>query len=159
KVLDHRFPHNALLSHDLVEGAYARAGLATDVQLIEDYPSHYSAYNRRKHRWMRGDWQITGWLRPRVPDELGRWVRNPLSVLSQWKILDTLRRSLVEPSLFLLLIFGWLLLPGRPGMWTLAAITILFLPAIFQFLVDLGRAAVAKQPRIVVDALNTFFDT
>jgi len=158
KVLDHRFPHNALLSHDLVEGAYARAGLVTDVQLIEDYPSHYSAYNRRKHRWMRGDWQITGWLRPRVPDEFGQWVRNPLSVLSQWKILDNLRRSLVEPSLFLLLIFSWLVLPGRPGMWTLAAITILFLPAIFQFLVDLGRAAVAKQPRIVVDALNTFFD-
>ena len=46
------------LSHDLIEGAYARAGLATDILVIEDYPSHYSAYNRRKHRWLRGDWQI-----------------------------------------------------------------------------------------------------
>ena len=62
RVLDRRFPRNALLSHDLIEGAYARAGLASDIEIIEDYPSHYSAYNRRKHRWLRGDWQITGWL-------------------------------------------------------------------------------------------------
>ena len=60
QVLDRRFPRNALLSHDLIEGAYARAGLVSDVEVIEDYPSHYSAYNRRKHRWLRGDWQITG---------------------------------------------------------------------------------------------------
>ena len=61
-VLEKRFPRNALLSHDLIEGAYARAGLATDVEVIDDYPSHYSAYTRRKHRWVRGDWQIVQWL-------------------------------------------------------------------------------------------------
>ena len=72
EVLDRRFPRNALLSHDLIEGAYARAGLATDIEVIDDYPSHYSAYNRRKHRWLRGDWQIAQWLLPRVPDESGR---------------------------------------------------------------------------------------
>ena len=60
RVLDRRFPRNALLSHDLIEGAYARAGLVSDIEVIEDYPSHYSAYNRRKHRWLRGDWQIAG---------------------------------------------------------------------------------------------------
>ncbi len=66
-VLDHRFPRNALLSHDLIEGAYARAGLVSDVEVIDDYPSHYSAYTRRKHRWVRGDWQIAQWLlRPRA---------------------------------------------------------------------------------------------
>ncbi|HEY5070280.1 MAG TPA: protein ndvB, partial [Candidatus Acidoferrum sp.] len=59
QVLDRRFPRNALLSHDLIEGAYARAGLVSDIEVIEDYPSHYSAHNRRKHRWLRGDWQIT----------------------------------------------------------------------------------------------------
>jgi len=63
RVLDRRFPRNSLLSHDLIEGAYARAGLVSDIEVIEDYPSHYSAYNRRKHRWLRGDWQIAGWLR------------------------------------------------------------------------------------------------
>ena len=66
RVLDRRFPRNALLSHDLIEGAYARAGLASDIEVIEDYPSHYSAYNRRKHRWLRGDWQIAEWLLPRA---------------------------------------------------------------------------------------------
>ena len=71
RVLDRRFPRNALLSHDLIEGAYARAGLVSDIEVIDDYPSHYSAYNRRKHRWLRGDWQIAGWLLPRVPDESG----------------------------------------------------------------------------------------
>ena len=88
QVLERRFPRNALLSHDLIEGAYARAGLATDIEIIEDYPSHYSAYNRRKHRWLSGDWQITGWLFSRVPDESGRKVPNPISLVSQWKILD-----------------------------------------------------------------------
>ena len=59
------------LSHDLIEGAYARAGLASDIEVIEDYPSHYSAYNRRKHRWLRGDWQIAGWLLPRGSRRIG----------------------------------------------------------------------------------------
>ncbi|MGB7133341.1 MAG: glycosyl transferase, partial [Candidatus Sulfotelmatobacter sp.] len=91
RVLDRRFPRNALLSHDLVEGAYARAGLVSDIEIIEDYPSHYSAHNRRKHRWMRGDWQIAEWLRPLVPDESGQRVPNPLSMVSRWKIFDNLR--------------------------------------------------------------------
>ncbi len=90
RVLEHRFPRNALLSHDLIEGAYARAGLVSDVEVIDDYPSHYSAYNRRKHRWVRGDWQIVSWLFGRVPDETGRRVPNPISFLSRWKILDNL---------------------------------------------------------------------
>ena len=76
RVLDRRFPRNALLSHDLIEGAYARAGLASDIEIIEDYPSRYSAYNRRKHRWLRGDWQIAGWLFPRVLEESGPRVPN-----------------------------------------------------------------------------------
>ncbi len=152
RVLDRRFPRNALLSHDLIEGAYARAGLATDIEIIEDYPSHYSAYNRRKHRWLRGDWQITGWLLSRVPDESGRKVPNPISLVSQWKILDNLRRSLVEPATFLLLVFGWLVLPGNPLYWTLATIGILFVPAWFQFAFNLIKAAVERKPEMVKEA-------
>ncbi len=151
-VLDRRFPRNALLSHDLIEGAYARAGLASDIEIIEDYPSHYSAYNRRKHRWLRGDWQITGWLLSRVPDESGRLVPNPISLVSQWKILDNLRRSLVEPATFLLFVFGWLVLPGNPVYWTVAAVSILFVPAWFQFLFNLLRAGVERKPEVVKDA-------
>ena len=70
-VLERRFPENALLSHDLIEGAYARAALVSDIELIDDYPSHFSAYTRRKHRWMRGDWQMLRWLRDRVPSRAG----------------------------------------------------------------------------------------
>ena len=88
-----RFPNNAILSHDLIEGAYARAGLVSDIEVVDDYPSHFSAFSRRKHRWVRGDWQIIFWLLPRVPDNAGHLSRNPLSSISRWKIVDNLRRS------------------------------------------------------------------
>ncbi|HKW18744.1 MAG TPA: glucoamylase family protein [Terriglobales bacterium] len=157
RVLEHRFPQNALLSHDLIEGAYARAGLVTDVEVVEDYPSHYSAYNRRKHRWLRGDWQITSWLFSRVPDETGRRVANPISLVSQWKILDNLRRSLVEPTTFLLFILSWLVLPGSSRAWTIAAICILFVPVWFEFVFTLVRAFFEKKLSVVRDALHTLF--
>ncbi|HEX7895586.1 MAG TPA: glycosyl transferase, partial [Terriglobales bacterium] len=144
-VLDRRFPQNALLSHDLIEGAYARAGLITDVEVVEDYPSHYSAFNRRKHRWLRGDWQITSWLFMRVRDESGRKVPNPISLVSQWKIFDNLRRSLVEPAMLFLFVFGWLVLPGSPRNWTIAAAAILFLPVWFEFVFTLVRAIAEKK--------------
>ncbi len=158
RVLDRRFPRNALLSHDLVEGAYARAGLVSDIQVIEDYPSHYSAHNRRKHRWLRGDWQIAEWIRPLVPEESGTKVRNPLSVVSRWKILDNLRRSLVEPALFLLLLLGWLCLPGGPVNWTLGTIAILFLPAVCQLVFGLVNALAFGRSAIATDAVDGFLN-
>ena len=133
QVLHGRFPRNSLLSHDLIEGAYGRVGLVSDIEVIDDYPSHYSAYNRRKHRWLRGDWQIAEWLLPRVTDETGRRVPNPISFISRWKILDNLRRSLVEASFFLLLLLGWTILPGRPIYWTVVTLAILFVPPLVQF--------------------------
>jgi len=157
QVLDRRFPRNALLSHDLIEGAYARAGLASDIEVIEDYPSHYSAYNRRKHRWLRGDWQTTGWLLPQVQDESGQRVRNPISVTSQWKILDNLRRSLVEPATLLLLVLGWVVLPGAPALWTLATIGILTVPAWCQFVLELVRAAIQRKSAIARDSVDALF--
>lgn len=155
RVLHGRFPRNALLSHDLIEGAYTRAGLVTDIEVIEDYPSHYSAHNRRKHRWLRGDWQITEWLLETVPEESGRKVPNPLSMVSRWKILDNLRRSLVEPALFLLFLLAWLWLPGRASAWTLATIAILFLPALCQFAFDLAQAAALRKRVLVLDAFDS----
>lgn len=153
QVLDGRFPHNALLSHDLLEGAYARAGLVTDIAIIEDYPSHYSAYNRRKHRWLRGDWQVAEWLRSTVPGESGHRVPNPISTVSKWKILDNLRRSLAEPSTFLLLMLGWLVMPGSPVAWTLATIAILFIPAWCRALFELTRATIERKSVIAREAM------
>ncbi|MGB8887869.1 MAG: glucoamylase family protein [Candidatus Korobacteraceae bacterium] len=152
RVLEHRFPRNALLSHDLIEGAYARAGLVSDVEVIDGYPSHYSAYNRRKHRWVRGDWQIVSWLAGRVPDEAGRRVPNPISFLSRWKILDNLRRSLVQPGIFLLFVLGWTVLPGKPLYWTLVTIAILFVPPWFQFAFSVARALLSGRLRPIRDA-------
>ncbi len=156
RVLDRRFPMNSLLSHDLLEGAYARAGLASDIEIIEDYPSHYSAYNRRKHRWLRGDWQIVGWLFPQVPNESVARVANPISLISWWKIVDNLRRSLVEPATFLLLVVGWFI-TGRPWLWTLTTLCILFLPAWVEFAFNLLRALFAFDLTIAGDALDALY--
>ena len=153
-VLNRRFPRNSLLSHDLIEGAYARAGLATDIELIDDYPSHYSAYTRRKHRWVRGDWQIAQWMFSKVPDESGRMVPSPISTTSRWKIFDNLRRSLVEPFTFLLFVMGWLFLPGGPLYWTVVALLLFWFPTIVQFVFGLGRAMVSRREGAVVQALT-----
>jgi cyclic beta-1,2-glucan synthetase len=155
-VLDRRFPRNSLLSHDLIEGAYARAGLATDIEVIDDYPSHYSAWSRRKHRWVRGDWQIAQWLFSRVPDESGRFVRNPISTISRWKIFDNLRRSLVEPFTLILLVAGWLGLPGGARYWTLVTLFLLFVPTLVQFVFGVGRAMFSEQQGAVREALLGF---
>jgi cyclic beta-1,2-glucan synthetase len=64
-------PENRILSHDLLEGCYARAGLLSDVQLYEDYPARYSADVSRRYRWIRGDWQIAQWVTPAVPGRAG----------------------------------------------------------------------------------------
>ena len=97
-----RVPENTLLSHDLFEGFYARAGLVTDIDLVDDYPASYLAFSARQHRWVRGDWQIARWLWRKVPDASGKKAVNTLPVISRWKILDNLRRSLIPPSLVLL---------------------------------------------------------
>ena len=138
-VLERRFPENALLSHDLIEGAYARVALASDIELIDDYPSHFSAYNRRKHRWVRGDWQILRWIFSLVPDFSGKLVPNPISLISRWKMVDNLRRSMVDPGILLLMLGGWFVLPGIPGYWTAVAIAVLLLPVYCDFLFALLR--------------------
>ena len=126
--MEQRFPDNQILSHDLLEGCYARSGLVSDVHVYESYPAQYSTDVSRRHRWMRGDWQIAGWLCPWVPGPEGERVRNPLSWLSLWKIVDNLRRTLVSPALVALLLLGWLLWPPA-WVWTVAALSIVLIPA------------------------------
>ncbi len=138
RTLGARFPENRILSHDLLEGCYARSGLLSDVHLYEDYPSRYVADARRQERWIRGDWQIAHWLLPHVPGLENQSLRNPLSWLSQWKILDNLRRSLVPASLLLLLLFGWFAAPGA-GWWTLAVASTLLIPPLLIGIVSALR--------------------
>ena len=145
RALGGQLPENRILSHDLLEGCYARAALLSDVQLYEEYPLSYDADVRRRHRWIRGDWQIASWLLSRVPGHIPGTAQaggrgNPLSTLSQWKILDNLRRSLVPPALTLLLLLGWTLLPAA-GFWILAVMGILLVPALMGSMLDLFRKA------------------
>lgn len=120
-----RIPENTLLSHDLFEGIYGRAGLATDIVLYEQYPANYFTSARRAQRWVRGDWQLLPWLLPWVPVDLPpdqpgkRYNHNDLSVMGRWKIADNLRRSLLAPALLLLFVAAWLWLPGSAWVWTL----------------------------------------
>ena len=138
RALDGRFPENRILSHDLIEGCYARSGLLSDVQLYEECPSTYVADMSRRRRWIRGDWQLARWLLPSVPGPDGRRLQNPLSALSQWKLFDNLRRSLVPAALTLLLLIAWTLL-AHSWPWTLAVIAILALPAASVVILDLLR--------------------
>ena len=136
RVIAGRFPDNHILSHDLVEGCYARSGLISDVQLYEEYPARYGDDVKRRHRWIRGDWQLLPWLLPWAPVQGGGWKRNPLSALSRWKILDNLRRSLVAPSLLVLLLFGWLARTQQPS-WTFAVLMVVLVPLLLASLLEL----------------------
>ena len=149
-VLGDRLPENRVLSHDLLEGCYARCGLVSDVQVVEEPPARYDADVARRHRWIRGDWQVIGWLMPRlrVPvvevagdGSTGKrmvWLKNPLSALSRLKIADNLRRSLAPAALGALFLLGWSVLEP-PGVWTLAGVGVLFLPPLAALLLDLLR--------------------
>ncbi len=104
--LDRRFPQGKILSHDLLEGAYLRAGLLGDVELTDGYPGNVAAYYKRLHRWVRGDWQLLPWLGRTVWDEAGKKTENPISPLARWKLFDNLRRSLSPFSTLLALLLG-----------------------------------------------------
>ncbi len=136
KCLEGRFPENRILSHDLLEGCYARCALVTDVQLYEKYPEGYLDDVSRRRRWIRGDWQIAAWLLPFVPV----FKKNPLSLLSKWKIMDNLRRSIVWIAAVLLILSG---LP-------LAVVVLAALPGFLMSLAEI----IAKPREGIISALN-----
>ena len=136
RALKGRFPENRILSHDLLEGCYARSGLLSDVQLYEEYPSQYSADVRRRRRWIRGDWQLVPWLLLRVRGFSGRRERSPLSALSRWKLFDNLRRSLMPAALTLLLLLGWTALSPL-WFWTSSVIGLILIPYLVACVLDL----------------------
>ena len=131
-----RVPENALLSHDLFEGVYARAGLVTDVELFESAPSHYGVAAARQHRWARGDWQLAPWIMgTRIP------------VIGRWKMLDNLRRTLSAPTSFLTLVVGWTLPGTSPVMWSALILATIVVPALLPVLGGLipHRRGVSKR--------------
>ncbi|RBL68758.1 cyclic beta 1-2 glucan synthetase [Pseudomonas sp. MWU13-2625] len=135
RALEGRLPDNQILSHDLIEGCYARSGLLSDVQLYEQYPAHYSADVKRRHRWIRGDWQLIPWILPWTRNARGEWVRNGLDIMARWKILDNLRRSLEPMALLTMLAWGWFA-SSEPLAWTLAVVGLLVMQPLLRALTD-----------------------
>ncbi|WP_163191902.1 GH36-type glycosyl hydrolase domain-containing protein [Clostridium thermarum] len=127
-VLKGEIPENAVLSHDLLEGNYARTALVTDIELIDGYPAYYNSSSKRLHRWVRGDWQLLPWL----------FKKSSLSGLSKWKIFDNLRRSLITPSIGILILLALSILPTEEP-WIIVAFLSIICPVIF----DVSDAVVA----------------
>ena len=140
-----RFPNDLILSHDLLEGSYARTGLVSDIELVEHQPNRYSVDVRRRHRWTRGDWQIVQWLFPIVPGPRRRGLRNMLKAHHRWKILDNLRRGLVPLAMLVLLLRSWVL-NDVPVYWTLVLVAFLLGPTFLTALVQVLRNAWSRVP-------------
>ena len=146
--LSGRGPENALLSHDLFEGIFARAGLATDIELFEEFPSHYEVATARQHRWARGDWQLLPWI-IRGRAVAGRR-RTRIPLVGRWKMIDNLRRTLSAPTAWLTLVAGWTLPHGSALRWTAFVLATLALPALGPALIDLipRRSGISKRTHI-----------
>ena len=147
KALHERLPENRILSHDLLEGCFARSGLLSDVYLYEESPAQYYTDVKRHHRWIRGDWQIGAWMLPFVSDRDGRLRKNKLSALSRWKIFDNLRRSITPLALIFLLLMGWFALPF-PWFWTAVVTIIVLLP----LMAAAGWQLINKPEDITIDS-------
>jgi cyclic beta-1,2-glucan synthetase len=124
--LANRVGENRLLSHDLFEGIYARCGLASDIEVVEEYPSRYEVATSRQHRWTRGDWQLLPWVLR---------ARGPMAALGRWKMFDNLRRSLVVPAVLLGFALCWT--QPAPLAWSLLFAGAIALPPLLPYLVNL----------------------
>ncbi len=128
---------NSLLSHDLLEGIFARAALATDIELFEEFPSRYETAAARQHRWARGDWQLLPWIFGRGGAARAGGHSFHIPAISRWKMIDNLRRSLLAPSMFLTMFVGWLVPSLSPWTWTRFVLITITVPALLPFLAGL----------------------
>ncbi len=142
-----RVPDNTLLSHDLFEGILARVALASDIELFEEYPSHYEVAAARQHRWVRGDWQLLPWIFGRGRAASGE--RSPVDIpaIGRWKMFDNLRRSMSAPAAFLALVAACLLPSASPWGWARFILATIALPALLPFLIGLNppRRGISKR--------------
>ena len=136
--LDGRAPETALLSHDLFEGIFARAGLASDVEVVEDFPSRYDVAALRHHRWARGDWQLLPWILGHGPRGSARWPRWGVPAVGRWKMLDNLRRTLSAPSVVLALIAGWAMPLEDAAVWTGFILSTIVLPPLIPVMAEIA---------------------
>ena len=127
-----KVPENSLLSHDLFEGIFARAGLVTDIEFFEEFPSHYEVAVVRQDRWARGDWQLLPWIIGRSPDTSRAPIHASIPLIGRWKMLDNLRRTLFAPAAFVTLIAGWTLPLASPLIWTTFVLACIAIPSLLH---------------------------
>lgn len=152
-VMEARLPDNRVLSHDLVESGFVRAGFLSDVELVENYPASYLQDVARRHRWLRGDWQVASWAAPWVSDGRGGTVKNALGALARWRLFDNLRRSLVPFAQAGALVLSWL--TGIAPLATAAVVVFMGLaPALLLFVNGFVRA-----PHLVLHQARQFGDS
>lgn len=121
-------PDSTLLSHDLLEGVFARAGLVSDVEVVEEFPARYDAAALRHHRWARGDWQLLPWIFGRAPGAEGSLARRALPMVGRWKMLDNLRRTLSAPFAIAALLVAWTLPFSAALVGTIFVVATIVLP-------------------------------
>jgi cyclic beta-1,2-glucan synthetase len=132
-----KVPENTLLSHDLFEGNFARTALDTEIELFEEFPTHYETSAARQHRWARGDWQLLPWIFWHGPTGDGGQKPTSVPAVARWKMFDNLRRSLLAPATLLTLLAGWLIRPASPWAWTRFILVVIAIPALLPFLIGL----------------------
>ena len=152
-----RVPDNTLLSHDLFEGTFARAGLVSDIEVVEEFPSRYEVAAARQHRWARGDWQLLPWIlgRGRAANDdpkrrAGSNSQTAIPTIGRWKMIDNLRRTLSAPAAFVAFIAGWTLAPAAAAIWTLFVVATIAMPAMLPFVTGLipRRLGISKRSHL-----------
>ena len=127
--LDGQIPENALLSHDLLEGIFGRAGLASDIEVIDAFPARYDVAVSRQLRWVRGDWQLLPWIFGFQRTSGHR----AIPAVGRWKMIDNLRRSKSAPAAFAALVAGWCLPSAHQWLWSVFIVITIATPALIPF--------------------------
>lgn len=142
--LDKEIPENTVLSHDLLEGSYLRCGLASDILLMDGYPTSYTSFKHRLHRWIRGDYQILLWLKSKIKNKDGNIKKNPLNMLSKYKIFDNILRSQTEFFTLLSIIFLVILdSVYKIKVWPL--VLVLFISIVIPTVIDIVNRIISKK--------------
>lgn len=135
--LEARIPADTLLSHDLFEGTFARAGLVSDIEVVEEFPSRYDVAAARQHRWVRGDWQLLPWIFGRRRSVKVGPALSAIPVIDRWKMIDNLRRSLSAPAAFVALVAGWSLPSASGRLWTCFILATIAVPALLPVVIGI----------------------
>ena len=148
--LEGRVPESTLLSHDLLEGVFARAGLVSDIEVVEEFPSRYDVAAARQHRWARGDWQLLPWIVGRGRNSNADPARRTIPLIGRWKMMDNLRRTLSAPAAFLALLAGWTLPFAAAAAWTACIVAMIALPALLPFVAGIvpQRLGISKRSHL-----------